>query len=289
VTGPRVSVVLPCHNARPWLGEQLGALAAQHLDEPWELVVVDNASTDGSGDLARDACAGRPGWRVVEARDGRGAAHARNVGVAEARGDVLLFCDADDVVGDGWLASLTAALDGADLVAGRWEAARLNAPWVQRARPLPQQHGLQVFTPPWLPHAGAGNLGVTRALWEKVGAFDEDLPVLEDTEYCFRSQLAGHRLVFAPDAVVHVRLRGSLADIYRQMRAYGEASVALHHQFARDGMPPPDWRRGLGGWLLSVPRLLAVRDRAALGAWVVRLGWRVGRLRGSLGHRMLAL
>jgi glycosyltransferase involved in cell wall biosynthesis len=289
VTGPRVSVVLPCHDAGAWLGEQLAALAAQHLDEPWELVVVDNASTDGSGDLARAACAGRPGWRVVEARDGRGAAHARNVGVAEARGDLLLFCDADDVIGDGWLPALTAALDEADLVAGRWEADRLNPPDVRRARPLPQQDGLQEFAPPWLPHAGAGNLGLTRALWEKVGPFDEDFPALEDTEFCFRSQLAGHRLAFAPDAVVHVRLRGSLATTYRQMRAYGEASVALHRRFAADGMPPPDWRRGLGGWLLSVPRLLAVRDRADLGAWVVRLGWRVGRLRGSVAHRTLAL
>jgi len=285
---PAVSVVLPVHDARDTLPEQLRALGDQHLDQPWELVVVDNGSTDGSGALARAACAGRDGWRVVDAHDGRGAAYARNTGVTAARGDLLLFCDADDVVGDGWLSTLVAALGSADLVAGRWELRRLNAPWVQRTRPPIQQDGLQSFAPPWLPHAGAGNLGFARTLFEKVGPFDEGLIALEDTDFCFRAQLAGHQLVYAHDAVVHVRLRADLRGMYRQMRAYGEGTVVLHRRFAEAGMPPPNRWRGMGGGVLALPRLLAVRDRGALGSWVAKLGWRVGRLRGSLRYRTLA-
>jgi len=285
---PVISVVLPCRNGGATLGEQLAALARQTPAEPWELVVVDNGSTDDSAAVAQRWCAGRPAWRVVHAAGPARAGYARNVGVRAARGDVLLFCDADDVVDDGWIAALSAALDDADLVAGRWATDRLNAPWLRAARVLPQTDGLQRGEPPWLPHAAANNLGMTRSLYEKVGPFDETLPALSDTDYCYRAQVGGHELVFVPGAVVHVRLRPSLAATYRQLRGYAEASVALHARYAADGMPAPDWRRGLGAWVLSVPRLLAIRDRAGLAAWVARLAWRVGRLRGSVRYRVLA-
>src|SRR5215213_2921854 len=121
-----VSVVLPVRNERRHLGDQLSALAEQTYDGPWELVVVDNGSTDGSGDVARSFAPRVPALRVVSAPR-RGLNHARNAGVRAARGEVLAFCDADDVAAPGWLAALVEALDGeVDIAGGALERFALN-------------------------------------------------------------------------------------------------------------------------------------------------------------------
>src|SRR5665213_4169463 len=98
-----ISVVLPVRDGLPWLDEQLGALAAQHCDEPWEVVVADNGSSDASVALARDWAERCAAMRVLDASARVGPAAARNAGVMAARGELLAFCDADDVVQAGWL------------------------------------------------------------------------------------------------------------------------------------------------------------------------------------------
>jgi len=284
-----VSVVLPCYNAARLLPQQLEALCMQTVAEGWELVVVDNGSTDDTAATVERFRARLPALKLVRAVQRQGAGYARNAGVAAASGDRLLFCDADDVVAADWVETLARAVREGVIVAGRWDARRLNAAWLRTAFPLPQDDGLQEWSPAWLPHAGGGNLAMPRAVYEAIGPFDEDLPALEDTEFCFRAQLGGVRLVCEPAAVVSVRMRATLAGQYRQMRDYAEGQVGLLRRFRRRGMPPaPRWR-GLAAWALLPLRLLVVHDRASLARWVVVLGWRVGRLRGSLRYRLLAL
>src|SRR5262245_17924048 len=98
-----VSIIVPAHNEAQGLGGTLDALrrAAATLDRPWEIVVVDDASTDGTAQIARDA-----GARVV-AVNLRHIAAVRNAGARAATGDVLVFVDADTVVPPE---TLTAAL-----------------------------------------------------------------------------------------------------------------------------------------------------------------------------------
>lgn len=288
-----VSVVVPCRNAAAHLGEQLQALSAQRYGGPWEVVVVDDGSTDGSAALAERFRSRLPRLRVVRNPEPRNASRARNIGVAAATGQLLLFCDADDVVCTGWVDAMVRALGSHAIVGGASEVERLNPRWAVGTRDLPQQHGLQSSDiPGWdLVHGGPGNLGVTRALWENVGPFDEDDGVArqEGVDYFFRAQLAGFEPGFAPDAVISIRLRHTFPGVYRQARGWAMGSVAIQRKYAPLGLTaPPAWR-GVVSWGWVPIRLLAVRDRGQLARWLHLLGWRVGRLRGSLRERTFAL
>jgi hypothetical protein len=85
---------------------------------------------------------------------------------------------------------------------------------------------------PPLPHAGGGNLGIHRSVFEAVGGFDEDLGGLQDVDFCWRVQLAGVPLHFLPEATLHVRLRSSLRAMWRQGRNYGAAQAEIERRYA---------------------------------------------------------
>jgi glycosyltransferase involved in cell wall biosynthesis len=287
---PRLSVVVPCRDAAATLGGQLAALADQRWDGDWEVIVADNGSTDVTRRIAESFRGRLPRLRVIDASARTGPAHARNRGADEAAGEALLFCDADDEVAPGWLAAMAEALETHDFVASRYEFAKLNPPPVAGARPESQSAGLNPYTyPPFLPHAGGGGLGVKAVLHRAIGGFDEAMPVLEDTDYCWRLQLAGTPLVFVPDAVVHVRSRRDLAGIFRQNLAFGEGNVAIYTKYRSRGMPRLGPGPGLLRWaklFVTAPRLATAAGRAA---WLSQLGWRLGRLRGCLRYRVAAL
>jgi glycosyltransferase involved in cell wall biosynthesis len=280
-----VSVIIPARNVAHVIGAQLDALARQRFAGSWEVVVVDDRSTDGTRSVVERFSRVLPGLRIVSTAQGVNAAHARNTGVTAARGRLLLFTDADDVVAEDWLPVMAGALGDAHIVAGRLDVHRLNAPWVRASQPTTQKQGLQVWDVggrTWLEHAAGPNLGVTRELWETVGAFDPEIDLLEDVDFCFRAQLAGYELGFVPDSVVHYRLRTTLGGIYRQARDWGAASVEIQRRYVPFGMPPPHPVRSVLSWGRVPFELLAVRDRGDLARWLHRLGWRVGRFRGTI-------
>jgi glycosyltransferase involved in cell wall biosynthesis len=284
-TQPVASVIIPARNASAIIGEQLDALARQRLEHAWEVIVVDDRSTDGTGEVARRYGGTLPSLRVIESDRSVNAGHARNVGAAAARGSLLLFTDADDVVGDGWLEHMISALGEASLVAGRLDVGRLNPPWLRDSLAVTQQHGLQVWDvgrTTWLKHAGGTNLGMSRDVWEHVGPFDVRLEFQEDIDLCFRAQLSGVELCFVSDAVVHNRLRSTLGGIFQQGRQWGRGSVLLQRKYLAHGMPRPSRVRGLLSWGRVPLELLMVRQRGDLARFLHRLGWRVGRLQGAL-------
>ena len=164
-----LSVIIPCFNAAETIGVQLDALAKQNWSEPWEVIISDNGSTDGSPAIAEGYEDRLPSLRVVDSSDRRGAAHARNLGAQNATGTALIFCDADDEVADGWLAAIGKALSRFDFVASRFDIDKLNEPWVRESHFNPQRDGLNVYNyPPYLPHTSASGLGVKRTVHEAV-------------------------------------------------------------------------------------------------------------------------
>lgn len=283
-----VSVILPVRNGAELLGEQLFALTRQTYRGDWELVVVDNGSTDGSPDVARGWEKGLPVLRIIDASGQPGAAHARNVGAEHARGDVLAFCDADDVVSEQWLAAIVAALGDSDMVAGAIDTSRLNDALTRRWRPfavgaVPVSHG-------WLPYALSANVGFRREVFKELGGFREDYRVGEDVEISWRAQLRGHRFTYAPDAVVHYRFRTGLRSMLTQFVGYGTIGPQLYRDFRDKGMPTSGVRAALGLWTRLVAFLpIAIWSAHARGDVLRRLAFRLGRLRGSVRMRVLYL
>ena len=275
---PTLSVVIACRNAEATLGVQLEALSREPRHAAWDVVLCDNGSTDSTLTIAQRYRRLLPNLRVVPADERPGPAHARNVGAASTDAPWLAFVDADDEIAPGWVTAMLSALDGHAFVAGRFEGTRLNSAAAVRSRPLQQADGLQdCGIGPRLPHAGAGNMGIHREVFDAVGGFDADLGCLEDTDFCWRVQLSGVPLVFWPDAVVHVRLRSTMRRMWGQGRAYGAATAELEHRYAAvtaadlpaGGSPAAD-PGGATGPLRGVARSLTP------GALIWRAGWHVG-------------
>jgi glycosyltransferase involved in cell wall biosynthesis len=286
---PSVSVVIACRDAELTLGVQLEALARQEGVDSWNVVISDNGSSDATVATALGYADRLPGLVVVDSSGRAGAGHARNVGAAATRAPLLVFCDADDEVAPGWLAAMVDALREHPFVAGRFDVERLNGARARRSRHLAQDDGLQTSPfGPDLPHAGAGNLGVRRETFLAVGGFDPAVGCLEDTDLCWRIQLhTGVRLVFCPQALVHVRLRSSLRTMWAQGRAYGEASALLTQRYPSPSAPAV--RAGRLRRVRALIRLVRlVRDRRSPGALLWSLGWHLGYRRRRDGAPVLS-
>jgi glycosyltransferase involved in cell wall biosynthesis len=286
----KLSVIIPCYNAAHTIADQLNALVSQQCPEPWEILVVNNRSTDSTVEVVEGYRQRLPNLRIIEAAERQGQSYALNIGVRAASGEHLLFCDADDVVGEGWVAAMGEALLKYDFVSGPFEIEKLNQSSLQMNRVNPQPDGIQEYTnPPYLPHTGGGNMGVKRSVFEAVGGFDESMAGLFDTDFCWRVQLAGTELHAVPNAILHVRYRDTPYSIFKQAKLYGEYNVFLYKRYRPQGMPELSWRKGVRAWIdlfLSLPNL---RDKEERPWMLWALGWRLGRLYGCLKYRVLAL
>jgi glycosyltransferase involved in cell wall biosynthesis len=280
----KISVIVPCLNAAGTLERQLTALENQTV-APWQVIVADNGSTDGSIDIARRFVARSPLFASLVARRVRGAAHARNAGALLATGDVVAFCDADDEVAPEWIAGLTRALETHDFVASRFDHSKLNpgSKWVH-----PQATGLIQETEfDFLPRAGACGLAIRKRLHQAVGGFDEKLRYHEDTDYCWRVQLAGTPLGYTADAVVHIQNRRSPRERFQQARRWGASEAQLYKRYRRLGIKKPS---ALEDWI-HIGRLAmrSVRTRHLSPSLVWRVGTRIGHLQGVLFSAILLL
>ena len=282
-----LSVIIPCFNAADTIANQLEALANQQCFQPWEVIVSDNGSTDESVAILEQYKEKLPNLHIVDSSDKQGAAHAKNVGVLAAAGEALAFCDADDEVALGWVAAMGEALSKYDFVACRREYNKLNEPWTLKYRRSTQRNGLQKAEALcYLPHASGSTLGVKRSVYDAVGGFDESIPILDDTDFCWKIQLKGTKLHFVPEAVLHYRFRDTLDGIYRQARGYGESQVLLYKKYKSLASPKP-WTENIKTWLrlLKHFRLSSSKEDHARLLW--QLGWRVGRLHGSFKYQVL--
>jgi GT2 family glycosyltransferase len=228
-----------------------------------------------------------PHLRWVDASGRRGAAHARNVGVAVSRGETIAFCDADDEVGAEWLAAMGSGLKQHDFVAARIDFEKLNPPEIARAVKNPQGSSLQrVAYPPHLVHASGTSLGIKRELHYAIGGFDEDLPYLEDTDYCFRLQLRGIKLHFLAEAVIHYRLKDRQRALFNQARHWGQYNVLMYKRYRDHMRLEHPWRRHLSLWRSLIRRSPCLLEKEQRPGWVKTLGTQVGLLQGSIQYRV---
>lgn len=276
---PRVSVVIPAHNEAVHIGQQLSALSAQVTDGEAEIIVVDNASTDGTASVV--AHLGLPSVTVIQCDDGRGAAHARNHGASHATGDVLLFCDADDVVGDDWLAGMAAAAREYEFFGGRVDTAALDQ---LEPDEVPGRFALPRDLD-WVPWGISCNLGIRRATFERLGGWNEAYECGEDIELSWRAAVAGVK--FTPvEALVLYRPRPTPRLAFVQGFKWGRAAPKLRTDFAEAGFTGRTWRDASRDWVRLLRNALFIIGNEWNRREAARLaGLLIGRLVGCVGER----
>ena len=283
--GEPVTVVIPALNAAGTLGAQLEALRGQTYAAPFEVIVVDNGSTDDTAVIAQSYQSDRFRVRVVS-EPRRGVNLARNAGVAAAADGLIALCDADDIVFSEWLESLTAAY-----VDGAWLAGDLD-PELLNSHETREMWGVTHRVEhrgkrPYIDTAFGGNCAFTRSMWKDVGQFDETLSGHGDeTEFFLRAWAAGYRVCWAPGAVIHYRLRPGLRVMARQKYRKGKSQVyastragGLLHKAAGLRLDTKSW----GYIVVMAP--VALVSKTVRFRWVRLTALEVGRLAGRVHMR----
>lgn len=281
----RTSVVIPHGGDVGRLLDQLDALARQTV-APDEIVVSCNHN--GGRELLSASIAGSELGQLpltlLDSSATPGPSGARNAGWRAAIGDLVLFCDDDDVAESGWVAALEAALDDHDLVGGALAYDRLNS----RRAALRSGHARDAAPTKfgYLPYAPSANLGAHREVLETIGGFDEALSCGEDIDLCWRAQRAGFGFAFVPEAIMHYRLRSEVRKAWRQSYLYGvaDAKLLLKHRAEGVRRSARETLVELAGIPLAVVR--AARGRGDLVDVAQRIGGLLGRIVGSVRHRV---
>jgi glycosyltransferase involved in cell wall biosynthesis len=252
---PLVSFVIPVRNDAHRLHVCLESIKANdYPSERVQIVVVDNGSIDDSACVARQA-----GATVISVPDAC-VSVLRNRGAACATGDVLAFVDADHTICPDWIRSAVALLSRDDTVAaGSPYTSPPYANWVQRHYDLLRNHPQSCVDVEWL---GAGNLAIKRAVFERIGGFDQSLEACEDVDLCIRARASG-RLVSSPQLrSVHFGDPSTLLALFvgELWRGRNNLRVTLRAPF--------NWRT-MRSALVPVAALLAV----VLGVVCLVSGW----------------
>ena len=191
MSNPLVSVVIPVYNAEPFLRATLASVFAQDY-EPFEVLVVDDGSSDASGEIARTF----PGVRYFR-QENRGPSAARNLGVANARGELVANVDADDIIPPHKLTvQVRYLLEHPEIacVLGRQE-------WIDPPDELARD-------PVWgdLDGIPLNSMVVRRSALLEVGEFDEEKG--GDLDFLVRLRERGLRHAVIPEIVVYRRYHG---------------------------------------------------------------------------------
>jgi glycosyltransferase involved in cell wall biosynthesis len=281
---------MPARNAEATIDEQLEALARQAFDGQWELIVIDDGSTDDTVERARAWTRHLTRLRVLEC-DHRGVNAARNAGVLASDAPLIAHCDADDVADPQWLSAIVAELEHAPLVGGLLDVERLNEPAIAALRTDPTPGRLPVALD-HLPYAPASNMGYRRVLFDSIRGFDESFRVgCDEIDFAWRAQYAGCEIRFAPAAVVYYRLRPDIRSNLVQWNTYARETTHLLKRHMDLGYLPPQratqklhyLRRHVRS-VLAVTRMLDKSDR---WRYAMRLAWITGLYAGFRKYHVL--
>ncbi|MFL2497620.1 MAG: glycosyltransferase [Synechococcus sp. MED-G133] len=278
-----VSVVIPTYNRRPILEKCLLALEQQQacpLIDRYEVVVVDDGSTDGTPDWLRQNATRFPHVRLIEQSHG-GPAEGRNRGVDHAQGDVIVFIDSDLVVTDSFLSCHAGSLvsswaERGDRLCFTYGAVVNTANFEQ---PTAERHKLRDLS--WA-YFATGNVAIDKEVLQRAGLFDTGFRLYgwEDLELGERLRRMGVKLIKCPAAVgYHWHPALTLDQIPRLIQVEGErARMGLvffrkHPTRRVRFIIQFTWLHRLLWELLTLGGLINERSLRPLLRWLIRRGY----------------
>nr|HPQ38743.1 glycosyltransferase [bacterium] len=212
--GIAISIIIPAFNSAAVIGDCLTALNRQDVSRNrYEIIVVDDGSQDATAEIAQSLA------DEVIRTDNRGPASARNTGARAARGDILLFTDADCIPEQPWVRRMTAPFESSDIhgVKGayltrqtRWVARFVQAEYESKYRFMSRFDTIDFID--------TYSAAFRRRTFLELNGFDETFPgaSVEDQEFSFRMSAEGYTMVFVADARVLHRHADTLAWYFRK-------------------------------------------------------------------------
>lgn len=226
----KISVIVPAYNSQRFIDKCIEALLNQTIKpENYEVIIVDDGSTDGTGDIVK-------GYPVNYIRQNNsGPATARNKGAKKAKGDIILFTDSDCVAETNWIEEMAKPFEDTEVVAVKG-AYRTNqnsivAMFVQlefgeRFEMLKKVESIDMVD--------TYSAGYRKRTFLQLSGFDVSFPVAnnEDTELSYRMSKLGFRMVFNPNAVVyHLNHPDSIKKYARLKFWRGYWRMAVYRKF----------------------------------------------------------
>lgn len=229
---PSVSVIIPARNESGRIGALVESVIRQ-AGNGWDLevIVVDDGSTDGTGEKA--CVAGARTIRVGDGASSGNPAAARNRGAMEAKGDPLIFLDADCTPGEGWLDSILAAHEGGATVVGGSLGLPPGLPAMARCD---YYCGWYLVHPDrkagTVPHHPPPNLSVRREAFFRTQGYSEQPPMdytNEERGWLGELTKEGHRIHFEPRAVAYHHNRPGFGNLLRRNYRWGYTAIESKH------------------------------------------------------------
>ncbi|HEX6965432.1 MAG TPA: glycosyltransferase family 2 protein [Gemmatimonadaceae bacterium] len=227
---PSVSVIVPCRNEAAFVGMCLESIAANDFPrDQLEVLVVDGMSDDGTRDTVARYAARDPRIRLLE-NPRRITPTALNIGLAAARGEIIMRMDAHNAYPPHYISTLVTWLvrSGADNVGGAWITRPANGTRRARAIAAALAHPfgvgnahfrLGVREPRWVDTVPFGCY--RREVFTRIGPFDEELVRNQDDELNLRLIRHGGRILLVPAVSSTYHARESLAKLWRTYYQYG--------------------------------------------------------------------
>jgi len=232
-SSPHVSVIVPAYNAAATIRDCLDSiLAVTSPAENFELIVVDNASTDQTNDILQSF--GRRIKILHETK--RGPAAARNQGLRNAAGQIIAFTDADCIVEKQWLQKLIEPLnDGSVGAVGGRILSRQPCNPIEKFGEDIHDHSkaIEVYRPPYVITM---NWASRLSLLKELNFFDEDLLRGEDVDLSYRILQKGLRFLFQPDAVIYHRNESNYRGLSHEGFLHGYYAIQVlkkHESFLK--------------------------------------------------------
>jgi len=222
---PLVSILMVTYNCREFIGACLDSIIRNTSWPNYEVIVVDNHSTDGSAEIADQRAAADPRIRVIHQRENLGFAGANNLGAGVAKGEYLLFLNPDTLVTPGWIGRLIRHFEaepplGAVAAVTNFSGneTKINFDYGDL---LGMEHFAKTLAAEWPGHARDIDVAplycvlVPKSVWDTVGGLDAEFEIgmFEDDDFSLRVIKAGYRVVAAEDCFIHHFGNGSFSKL----------------------------------------------------------------------------